>query len=93
MPNINPDLILHRGLFTTLDGANPTATAVAITNGKFSAVGRDHEVMPLAGDKTKIIDLKGRRVLPGLIDNHLQDRKSTRLNSSHSGESRMPSSA
>ena len=36
-----PDLILHRGLFTTLDRANPTATAVAITDGKFSAVGRD----------------------------------------------------
>ena len=67
----NPELILHRGLFTTLDRANPTASAVAITDGKFSAVGRDHEVMPLAGERTRIIDLKGRRVLPGLIDNHL----------------------
>src|SRR6516165_10604897 len=67
----NPELILHRGLFTTLDRANPTASAVAITDGKFSAVGRDHEVMPLAGEQTRIIDLKGRRVLPGLIDNHL----------------------
>jgi predicted amidohydrolase YtcJ len=66
-----PDLILHRGLFTTLDRANPTATAVAITDGKFSAVGRDNDVMKLAGEETKIIDLKGRRVLPGLIDNHL----------------------
>ena len=37
--NTTPDLILHRGLFTTLDRANPTATAVAITDGKFSAVG------------------------------------------------------
>src|ERR1700751_2072023 len=67
----NSELILHRGLLTTLDRANPTATAVAITDGKFSAVGRDHEVMPLAGERTTIIDLKGRRVLPGLIDNHL----------------------
>ena len=67
----NPELILHRGLFTTLDRASPTATAVAVTDGKFSAVGRDHEVMPLAGEQTRIIDLKGRRVLPGLIDNHL----------------------
>ena len=66
-----PDLILHRGLFTTLDRANPSATAVAITDGKFSAVGRDHEVMNLTGKETKIIDLKGRRALPGLIDNHL----------------------
>src|SRR3984893_894845 len=67
----NPELILHRGLFTTLDRANPTATAVAITDGKFSAVGRDNDVMKAAGKDTKVIDLKGRRVLPGLIDNHL----------------------
>src|ERR1700735_3962541 len=66
-----PDLILHRGLFTTLDRGNPTASAVAIKNGTFTAVGRDHEVMPLAGPATKVIDMLGRRVLPGLIDNHL----------------------
>ena len=70
-PATAPDLILHRGLFTTLDRANPTASAVAITEGKFTAVGRDHEVIPLAGERTRIIDLKGKRVLPGLIDNHL----------------------
>src|SRR6266581_3805345 len=69
--NAPADVILHRGLFTTLDRANPTATAVAITDGKFSAVGRDDDVMKLAGKETKVIDLKGRRVLPGLIDNHL----------------------
>jgi predicted amidohydrolase YtcJ len=66
-----PDLILHRGMFTTLDRSNPIASAVAIKDGKFIAVGHDREVMPLAGPKTKIIDFKGRRVLPGLIDNHL----------------------
>jgi predicted amidohydrolase YtcJ len=66
-----PDLILHRGLFTTLARAQPTATAVAIRDGRFLAVGADKEVMALAGPETKIIDLKGRRVLPGLIDNHL----------------------
>ncbi len=66
-----PDLILHRGLFTTLDRQNPTASAVAISGGRFTAVGHDREVLPLAGPSTKVIDLKGRRVLPGLIDNHL----------------------
>lgn len=65
-----PDLILHRGLFTTLDRANPTAEAVAIKDGKFIAVGRANDVMALAGPHTKIIDLHGKRVLPGLIDNH-----------------------
>src|ERR1700760_751533 len=67
----SPDLILHRGLFTTLDRGNPAANAVAITDGVFTAVGHDNDVMKLAGSSTKVIDLKGRRVLPGLIDNHL----------------------
>jgi len=66
-----PDLILHNGHITTLDRANPTAEALAITSGKFSAVGREPEIMKLAGNTTKIVDLAGRRVLPGLIDNHL----------------------
>lgn len=66
-----PDVILHHGLFTTLDKANPNATAVAIKDGVFTAVGHDSEIMSMADKKTKIIDLKGKRVLPGLIDNHL----------------------
>src|SRR5271156_10457 len=67
----SPSLILHRGLFTTLDRSNPTASAVAIKNGAFSAIGQDRDILPLAGPETRIIDLQGRRVLPGLIDNHL----------------------
>jgi predicted amidohydrolase YtcJ len=70
-PAPTADLILHHGLFTTLALAHPTATAVAIRDGRFLAVGVDKEVMALAGPKTKVVDLKGRRVLPGLIDNHL----------------------
>jgi predicted amidohydrolase YtcJ len=65
------DLIFHRGLFTTLDRSNPTASAVAIKDGSFTAVGDDREMMKLRGPSTKVIDLRGRRVLPGLIDNHL----------------------
>ncbi len=65
------DMILRNGRFTTLDRSNPEASAVAIANGVFTAVGRENGVMPLAGPGTTIIDLKGRRVLPGLIDNHL----------------------
>jgi predicted amidohydrolase YtcJ len=66
-----PDLILHRGLFTTLDRSNPTAAAVAVKDAKFTAVGRSEDILPLTGADTRIIDLKGRRALPGLIDNHL----------------------
>src|SRR5579862_4997781 len=65
------DLILRNGRFTTLDRSKPFATAVAVTAGLFTAVGRDSDVMRSAGPDTRIIDLSGRRVLPGLIDNHL----------------------
>jgi predicted amidohydrolase YtcJ len=68
---MSADLILRNGRFTTLDRSNPIASAVAIAAGVFTAVGRDSDVMRFAGPDTRIIDLKGRRVLPGLIDNHL----------------------
>ncbi|PVM90154.1 amidohydrolase [Caulobacter endophyticus] len=67
----SPDLILRNGRFTTLDRSNPNAQAVAVTEGRFTAVGTETEVMALAGPNTRVVDLKGRRVLPGLIDNHL----------------------
>jgi predicted amidohydrolase YtcJ len=68
---MSADLVLRNGGFTTLDRSNPAATAVAITGGVFTAVGRDSDVMQSVGPDTRIIDLAGRRVLPGLIDNHL----------------------
>jgi predicted amidohydrolase YtcJ len=71
MSSLAPDLILHHGRFATLDRSNPTANAVAIKDGLFASVGHDSDVLKLAGPSTRIIDLKGRRVLPGLIDNHL----------------------
>ncbi|MDX0538864.1 amidohydrolase family protein [Sinorhizobium medicae] len=67
---MSADLILHRGLVTTLDAAKPNATAIAVKDGRFLAVGLDQEVMALAGPDTKVVDLKGKRVLPGLNDNH-----------------------
>ena len=69
--NAAPDVILHGGRITTLDRANPVAEALAIAGGRFSAVGRDADIVPLAGPRTRRIDLAGRTVLPGLIDNHL----------------------
>ena len=70
-PSTTPDLILFNGRFTTLDRANPTASAVAIADGRFTQVGGDAEVLALAGPGTRRIDLRGRSALPGLIDNHL----------------------
>jgi predicted amidohydrolase YtcJ len=60
-----PDLVLHGGHITTLDRANPVASAVAIRDGRFTAVGDDAEIVPLAGPNTRRIDLKDRSVLPG----------------------------
>jgi predicted amidohydrolase YtcJ len=65
------DLVLHNGLIATLNRSNPSVSAVAIKDGKFVAVGSDREVFAVAGANAKVIDLKGRRALPGLIDNHL----------------------
>lgn len=68
---LTPELILHGGRFTTLDPANPRASAVAIAAGKLVAVGSDDDVLAQADEKTKVVNLLGRCVLPGLIDNHL----------------------
>src|SRR6201989_2347708 len=66
-----PDLILLNGRFTTLDKSKPTATAVAIKDSKFIAVGGYSEISQLKSDGTRTVDLQGRAALPGLIDNHL----------------------
>ena len=68
---IPPELILYNGRFTTLDRAKPAATAVAIANGVFTAIGDEADILSLATSNTRLVDLHGRRVLPGLIDNHL----------------------
>src|SRR5437016_7894221 len=65
------ETLLFNGRIATLDPANPTATAVAIENGQFSAVGDDREIMTRRDSGTVLIDLQGRRVIPGLNDSHI----------------------
>ncbi len=64
------ELILRGGRITTLDPSRPEASAAAVKTGRFTAVGDDAEVMNHAGPGTRVIDLGGRRVIPGLIDGH-----------------------
>jgi predicted amidohydrolase YtcJ len=64
------DLILYNGKLYTQDAEHPEATAVAVRSGRILAVGSDDEIRSLAGWGTPIIDLEGRRVLPGLTDSH-----------------------
>ena len=65
-----PDLVLHNGKVTTLDPKKHQATAIAIAGKTILKVGDDHEIMPLVGSKTKVVNLDGRRVIPGLNDSH-----------------------
>jgi predicted amidohydrolase YtcJ len=71
MADTAPDLVLVNGRFTTLDPANPAPEAVAVTAGRFSAVGAAADILPTAGPATTVLDLGGRRAIPGLQDNHI----------------------
>jgi hypothetical protein len=66
-----PELILHGGAIATVDPAKPRVTAVAISAGRFTAAGDDQSVLSLKGPGTRVIDLAGRTVIPGLVDSHL----------------------
>jgi predicted amidohydrolase YtcJ len=63
--------IVRNGRIHTGDPARPSASAVAIRDGKFLAVGDDATVAPHVGSRTRVIDALGRRVIPGLNDAHL----------------------
>src|SRR3989441_496565 len=65
-----PDLILHSGHIVTMNPAEPVAEAVAISRGRFFAVGKNADVMNLASPGVRKIDLGGKTVLPGFIDAH-----------------------
>ena len=65
------DLILFNGQFHTVDPQQPHASAVAIKDGRFLIVGTDAEAMASRGSATRVVDLKGRRAIPGLNDSHL----------------------
>ena len=66
---IKPDLILENGRISTLDPAHPEASSVAVANGRIIGVGDGSDFLRDAS--TQVIDLRGRRVIPGLYDSHL----------------------
>src|SRR3989338_110668 len=63
-------IILHNGKILTVDKSFSTAEAVAVTGQKITAVGRNADILKLAGPNTQVIDLKGRTVVHGLVDTH-----------------------
>jgi hypothetical protein len=64
-------LVILNGKVLTVDDKLSVAEAVAIRDGKVVAVGRTADVKPLAGAGTRVIDARGRTVIPGLIDSHV----------------------
>lgn len=67
---IRADLVLLNGKVWTVDRARPQAQAVAVWHGRILAVGSNDEIRQLIGDRTQVVDLQGKLVLPGFIDNH-----------------------
>jgi len=64
------DLILVNGKIVTVDDQFRVAQAVAIKGQRIIAVGKNADIRKEAASGAKVIDLKGRTVIPGLIDNH-----------------------
>jgi predicted amidohydrolase YtcJ len=64
-----PDTILINGKLVVYDSA--PAQALAVRDGKIAAIGNTSRIRALAGPSTRVIDLAGRTVIPGLIDSHI----------------------
>ncbi|CAL4868380.1 N-substituted formamide deformylase [Asticcacaulis sp. MM231] len=65
------DTVFLHGYVYTVDARDSVAQAVAVREGKIIYVGDDAGTKQLIGKKTQVIDLKGRMVMPGLIDGHM----------------------
>src|SRR6266849_5245122 len=64
------DLILLSAKIWTGDPERPSAEALAAHGGRIVAIGSNSDVAQLRGPKTRVLDAKGRRVVPGFIDSH-----------------------
>lgn len=67
---LGADLVLVNGKVIAVDHSDSVAEAVAVRDGRILKVGKNAEIKLLVGDRTRIIDLGGKTVLPGFIDSH-----------------------
>jgi predicted amidohydrolase YtcJ len=67
----NADLVVVNGDIRTMDPLVPRVSAVAIRDGRVTALGSDDDIRPLAARAARIIDAQGRLVLPGFQDTHI----------------------
>ena len=76
-PADSPDIILVNGNVITVDNEFSVVNAIAIEKDKIIALGSNREIRKLADDKTQIIDLGGKTVIPGIIDAHLHPERAS----------------
>ena len=67
----SPDTILVNGKILTVDAQSSVREALAVRDGRIVALGTSAQMRALAGAQSRVIDLQGRTVIPGLIDSHL----------------------
>ena len=67
----SPDRIVHHGKIVTVDSQFRIAEAMALRGDRIVAIGQNEAILKLADDKTDLVDLHGKTVLPGLIDSHV----------------------
>lgn len=65
-----PDLILHRGKVVSVDAAFSIHEAIAVRDGRIVQLGKTADVLKSRGPRTEVVDLRGRMVIPGLMDSH-----------------------
>lgn len=86
------DLVVINANVITVDNRNPRAEAFAITNGKFIAVGTNTDIHKLIGNKTTVVDARGKTITPGFIDAHLHPVPEYPVGSIHSRVDLSPAS-
>ncbi len=70
-PTPTAETVYRHGVIYTVDGAGTVGQAIAMADGRIVYVGTDAGVQPLIRKDTQVIDLKGRLLMPGLVDGHM----------------------
>lgn len=65
------DVVYHNGFVYTVDAVSSRAQAFAVRDGKFQKVGSNDDMKPVTGKDTRVVDLEGRMVMPGIVDGHI----------------------
>jgi predicted amidohydrolase YtcJ len=65
------DAVYQNGFVYTVDGVRRRVQAFAVRDGKYLAIGSNDDMKALTGPDTRVVDLEGRMVMPGLVDTHI----------------------